>query len=174
MPFRRIPLAILVCYAAITAPAAPANLTVEVTVFDQAKQPVPGVEVRFQSIQNIVSSAITDANGQAHFTQLEPGHYEIAATKQGFEPIEKSEIDLPQAGALSLELTLAPSMVRRESIEVHGTVAPVDQGSSPPTELPAQIAKELPSRPATVADTLPLIPVVARSPGRALQISGSA
>src|ERR1700694_2698337 len=139
MPYCRILLAILVCCAAITVSAAPA--TVEVTVFDQAKQPVPGGEVRLKNAENIVSSSITDSKGQAQFTQLEPGHYEIAATKEGFEPIEKSEIDLPQGGALTLELTLSPPMVRRESIEVHGTVSPVDQGSSPPTELPAQIAK---------------------------------
>src|SRR5882762_2101159 len=108
MPHWRIVLAILVCCAAITVSAAPATLTVEVTVFDQAKQPVPGVEVRFANSRNLISSAITDAKGHAQFTQLEAGHYEIAATKQGFEPIEKSEIELPQAGALTLELTLSP------------------------------------------------------------------
>ena len=151
---------------------APPILTVEVSVLDQAKLPVPGVEVRFQNAQHIVSSAVTDGKGQAQFTQLEPGHYEIAAIKEGFEPIEKSEVDLPPAGILSLELTLAPT-VRRESIDVRGTVSSVDQGSAPPTELPAQIVKELPSRPATVADALPLIPGVARSPGGGLQISGS-
>src|SRR5580700_6089495 len=98
MLFRRILLAILVCYAAIPARAAPATLTIEITVFDQTKQPLPGVEVRFANARDVVSSAITDEKGHAQFTQLKPGHYEIAATKQGFEPIQKSEIDLPQAG----------------------------------------------------------------------------
>jgi Carboxypeptidase regulatory-like domain len=173
MPLRRIPLAILVCYATMTVNAAPAAVTVEVTVFDQTKQPVPGVEVRFENARHTVSSAITDAKGQAQFTELEPGHYEIAATKAGFEPIQKSEIDLPQARTLTLELTLTPPIVRQESVNVRASISPVDQGSSPGTELPVQIAKELPSRPATVADALPLIPGVARSPGGGLQISGS-
>jgi hypothetical protein len=174
MPFRKIPISsIFLCGAAMIASAAPTDLTVEVSVFDQAKLPVPGVEVRFENARKAVFSAVTDSQGQAEFKQLERGHYEIAATKEGFEPIEKRGIDLPQAGVLSLELTLAAPMVRRESIDVRGTVSGVDQGSSPATELPAQIAKELPSRPTTVADALPLIPGVTRSPGGGLQISGS-
>jgi hypothetical protein len=50
----------LVCCAVSAAPA-----TVDVTVFDQAKQPVPGVHVRLENLRGKVSSAITDAKGQA-------------------------------------------------------------------------------------------------------------
>jgi hypothetical protein len=174
MMFRTIPLtSILVCGSAAIASAASADLTVEVSVFDEAKHPVPGVDVRLENTRNIVFSAVTDVKGRVEFTQLDSGHYEIAATKEGFEPIKKSEIDLPQDGVLSLELTLTAATVRRDSVDVRGTVSPVDQGASSSTELPAQIAKELPSRPATVADALPLIPGVARSPGGGLQISGA-
>src|SRR5580704_7924637 len=113
MPFRKIPISsIFLCGAAMIASAAPTDLTVEVSVFDQAKLPVPGVEVRFENARKAVFSAVTDSQGQAEFKQLERGHYEIAATKEGFEPIEKRGIDLPQAGVLSLELTLAAPMVR--------------------------------------------------------------
>jgi hypothetical protein len=163
----------MVCGAAMIASATPADLTVEVSVFDQARLPVPGVEVRFENTRHLVSSAVTDAKGRAEFKQLAPGHYVVAAIKEGFEPIENREADLPQSGVLALELTLAAPMVRRESVEVRGTVSAMDQGSSPSTELPAHIAKELPSRPATVADALPLIPGVVRSPGGGLQLSGS-
>jgi hypothetical protein len=164
----------MLVYAAVAmASAAPTDLKVEVSVFDQARHPVPGVEVRLQNAGKTVVSAVTDGKGQAEFTKLERGHYKIAATKQGFEPIEKSDIDLTQAGVFPLELTLAPAMVRRDSVDVRGTVSAVDRGSSSSTELPAQIAKELPTRPATVSDALPLIPGVVRSPGGGLQISGS-
>src|SRR6202022_4702566 len=44
---------------------------------------------------------------------------------------------------------------------------------APPPDPPARTGKELPSRPATVADALPLVPGVVRSPGGGLQISGS-
>src|ERR1039457_1720339 len=55
--------------------------------------------------------------------------------------------------------------------EVKGTAEPVEQGSSAPAELPAQTAKQLPSKPATVADVLPLLPGVVRSPGGGLLLS---
>src|SRR5262249_13187102 len=43
---------------------------------------------------------------------------------------------------------------------------------SPPTELQREQVKVLPSRPATVADVLPLVPGVVRSPDGQLRISG--
>jgi hypothetical protein len=173
MRFRRIPLVSILAGSAMSiASAGSTDLTVEVSVFDQAKLSVPGVEVRLEDARKVVRSVVTDGKGRAEFTELERGHYEISAAKEGFEPIEKKQIDPPQAGNLSLEFTLTPK-VQRASVEVRGTVSAVDQGSSPSTEIPPQIAKELPSRPATVADALPLIPGVARSPGGGLQISGS-
>ncbi len=49
----------------------------------------------------------------------------------------------------------------------------MEQGSSPPASVSGQLAKELPTRPATVADALPLVPGVVREPGGALRISDS-
>jgi hypothetical protein len=46
--------------------------------------------------------------------------------------------------------------------------------SAPSATVGGEAAKELPSRPATVSDALPLIPGVARQPGGKLQLSGSA
>ena len=50
---------------------------------------------------------------------------------------------------------------------------PVDSGSSATVELPTDQVKELPSRPATVADALPMVPGVVRKPDGGLEISGS-
>src|SRR5205085_8535639 len=54
-----------------------------------------------------------------------------------------------------------------------GTVVEVEQNASRPNTLPPDRARELPSRPATVADALPLIPGVVREPGGALILSAS-
>jgi hypothetical protein len=51
--------------------------------------------------------------------------------------------------------------------------APVEQGGSSTESLPPQSVRELPGRPATVADALPLVPGVVRRPGGGLVISGS-
>src|ERR1700682_4718222 len=124
MPFLRVPLAsILVCAVTVLLSAAPTDLKVEVSVFDQAKHPVPGVEVRLQNAQNIVVSAVTDGKDQAECAQLERGRYKITATKEGFEPIKKSDLDLTHAGVIPLELTLAPAMVRRGQRAGPGTRA---------------------------------------------------
>jgi Carboxypeptidase regulatory-like domain len=171
--FRICIISVVVYCAAVLANAAPSELTIEVSVVDQAMQPVSGVAVRLQNSRNVVITAVTDEKGQARFTNLASGRYEIEAAKEGFEPISKRDIDLSQNAILTLEFTLAPSVDRRDSVDVRGTVSTVDQGSSSASEIAPQVAKELPNRPATVSDALPLVPGVVRSPGGGLQISGA-
>src|ERR1039457_3448150 len=141
---------------------------IDVLVVDPSNQPVANVRVQLKTGQTVVSSAETDQKGHAGFTELQPALYDIAAIKDGFEPAQKADLNLTQGGSVEVELTLVPTLARQESIEVKGTVAPVAQGSSPSNELPAQSVKELPGRPATVADALPLVPGVVRSPGGGL------
>jgi hypothetical protein len=155
----------LVCSASATA------LTVNVSISNPSNQALTGVQVQLKIGSEVVASAETDREGHAEFTGLKPALYQITAVKDGFETLQKTDLDLSQGVSTSIELTLIPTLARRESIEVKGTVAAVDQGSSPPADLPAAAVKELPSRPATVADALPMIPGVVRTPGGGLQIS---
>jgi hypothetical protein len=73
-----------------------------------------------------------------------------------------------------VELTLVERLSQHETVDVEASVPPVEQGASTPTKLPPEVARELPSRPANVAEALPLVPGVVRKPDGALQISGSA
>lgn len=153
----------------LTAAAEP---LVTVTVSGSDGLPIPAAKVEVRKNGEAPVSADTDATGHAGFSQLLPGHYGVTATRQGFEPA-KAEFDVTAAGAM-LDLTLVPSLTRHESVEVHDSVTAVPQQSATaPAEIPAQEAKELPSRPATVADVLPLVPGVARTPTGGLQIAGS-
>ena len=152
--------------------SSPEGPAIRVTVVDSAKQAVPGVQVQVKLGPNIVFTAVTDRKGQAEFTRLKPERYEIIAMKEGFEPVTKRGLDLSQ-GEISVELTLVPSLARQDSVEVRGAASPVEQGASSPNVVSAQTARELPSRAATVADALPLVPGVIRSPEGGLQISGS-
>jgi hypothetical protein len=146
---------------------------IEVVVHDQEARPVAGVAVQVKGPGGIAGAAITAEDGRAVFSVPAPAVYEISATKEGFEPFVKSDLQVSPTAGTALDLTLVAALARQESLEVHDTVSPVDGGASPATELPAQSVKELPSRPATVADVLPLTPGVARSPGGGLQISGA-
>ena len=60
-------------------------------------------------------------------------------------------------------------------MDVSATAAPVEQGASASAAtLTPQATNDLPNRPATVADALPLLPGVLRDPGGSLSISASA
>ncbi len=151
---------------------AAADVAVTVSIVDQANRPVAGARVQLQSGENAAAAADTDQAGHVDFKGLPPGRYQITATKEGLEPLVKGDLDFSQAGA-SMELTMAPALARRESVEVTGEAPPVEEGASTSNAIGGQEAKTLPTRPATVSDALPLIPGVARSPGGGLQISGS-
>jgi len=159
--------------AAAHAAAASADLSIEVSVGDSSNQPVPGVQVELTTGQAAVSSAVTDRNGHVRFTELKPAIYAIAAAKDGFETARKSDLDLSQSVSVSIELTLVPALARQDSIEVKGTAAPVDQGGSAPSDLHIHTVKELPGRPETVSDALPLLPGVVRDPNGGLLLSAA-
>ena len=142
---------------------------VDVLVVDSSNRPVPGVRLELKSAGKTVALAKTAEDGRARFHELPPARYEVDAFMDGFQPAQKTDLELPA----SVELTLTPAPARTESVEVKGTAAPLEQGASPPGEIPTQTAKELPGRPATVADALPLLPGVVRVPGGGLVMSAA-
>ena len=148
-----------------------AGLKVEVSVIDQDKLAVPAVRLQLKSGESAVLVLDTDESGRAVFGELHPAKYHLSLASRGFEPIER-DLDLSTGASLTLELTLVPAMERTQ-VEVKGAGNAVEQGSSPATAVSGQLAKEMPSRPATVSDALPLVPGVVREPGGALRISDS-
>ncbi len=172
MPARSLP---FVCGAALLlwSAAAFAAITVEVSVTDLTNHPVAGASLELKAGGAVVATAQTDAAGRASFPDVKPGHYELGASKQGFEPAQQADVAISETGPASIDFKMVPALARQESIEVTGKVAPVEQGGSPPSEVPPATAKELPGRPATVADALPLVPGVVRSPNGGLSLSGT-
>jgi hypothetical protein len=145
---------------------------VTVSVFDQVHQPLAGVHLELRIGDEIAAAADTGANGQAVFPGLRPARYRLTASREGIETLQR-DLDLSAGTAMSLEITAVPALARHESIDVKGTAAPVDQGATVPAQVAAQQAKEMPNRPATVADALPMISGVVREPGGGLVISAS-
>jgi hypothetical protein len=150
------------------AAAPPATSAIAVTVVDSANLPVPAVHVELKSVDNVIASRDTDENGRVEFPDLGPGLYSVSVAKEGFQPVSKA--DLRPAAAVSLTLT---PLARAERVEVTDKVTAVEAGATTSNSLPAEIAKELPGRPATVSDALPLIPGVVRRPDGGLQISSA-
>ena len=137
MPARSQPLvrgAALLLWSA----AAFAGVTVEISVTDLANHPVAGARLELKAGGAVVSAAETDAAGHASFPGVKPGHYELAAEKQGFEAAQQADVDVSETGPASIEFRMVPALARQESIEVPETVSPVEQGASPPAGMTAQ------------------------------------
>ena len=149
------------------------GLAVDVVVLDESRQPISGVHLKLKSGAEEVAATDTDASGHAAFRELKVGHYDLNAAKAGFEAAQARGIDLSSEAPASVEIVLVPIPSVPQSIEVHETVAPAGAGSSAPQSISTQIAKQLPARPATVTDALPMLPGVVREPGGGLVISGS-
>src|SRR5581483_8742737 len=83
------------------------------------------------------------------------------------------ELEVSATVPIDLDLIFVPSEERHESVDVHAAPSPIQDSASGSNEVQASVAKELPNRPATVADALPLLPGVVRSPEGQLKISGA-
>jgi hypothetical protein len=158
------------CHAAVLAGQSPVPPAIDVTVLDQTSQAVPGARVQLKVGQEVAASAGTDEKGRVTFAHLTPARYTVVATGEGFEPAQKAGVDVAPDGSVSVELTLVP-LTQRQSIDVPETAAAVEVGASAPSRLAGQAVKELPNRPATVAEALPMLPGVVRQPGGGLVIS---
>uniref|UniRef100_Q01SF8 TonB-dependent transporter Oar-like beta-barrel domain-containing protein n=1 Tax=Solibacter usitatus (strain Ellin6076) TaxID=234267 RepID=Q01SF8_SOLUE len=163
--------AVLVLGVAGLASPPQAGLNFEVSVVDQAKLAVPAVRVQLKSGDTAPRAVDTDTQGKAVFRDLKPAAYHLSILLKGFEPVER-DIEIAPGGPLLLDVTLSPALERTQ-IEVKGEASTVEQGSSPATSITGQLAKQLPTRPATVAEALPLVPGVVRDPGGGLRISDS-
>ncbi len=163
----------LVCLSVAAFPRLSAAASaVDLLVLDEQRLPVPAVEIQIKSGDTVIAKGETDLEGRAHFDRVAPGRYDLTATREGFRPLVKTGVLVTDSAAGPLELTLQAA-ADRQHIDVQATPDAVDQGASNPTQIASAAARDLPSRPATVADVLPLVPGVVRSPTGDLQISGA-
>ena len=153
--------------------AQPPKLKIEAIIKDSGGRPMSGVSVKLAIGARTVKEGETNETGYIAFSGLDTGRYSIAARKPGYETIEKQDLELAQAGGIALDLTMVPTLIRKDTVEVRGTVVEVEENASVPNKLPPHTARELPNRPTTVADALPLIPGVIREPGGGLILSSS-
>ena len=160
------------CLAAFQLP--PAGQVIGVFATDQANRPIPGVSIQILLGGDPLATLPTDVHGYVAFSALKPGQYAILATKEGYQTARKADLELGVGNGISLELTMVPAVTHHDSTEVSATATAVEAGASAPATLTPQTTNDLPNRPATVADALPLLPGVTRDSGGSLSISASA
>src|SRR5262249_41680108 len=148
--------------------------TIRVTTVDAAEKPIEGVKLELKTNGRLVATAMTDQKGEGLFPNVAPGTYEAVASKDGLETLSQPDIVIKNNEPVELMFTLGPKAEVKESIDVKaGAAIPTEQGSTPPTTLERTELKDVPGKPATVADALPLVPGVVRTPAGELKISGS-
>ncbi len=153
----------------------PAGPVLHVSTQDSANQPLAAVQVQLRLADTVIATQSTDAQGHIVFADLRPGLYTLLASKDGYQPAHQADLTIELESAISLELTMVPALSHADSVDVSATASTVEQGASASaTTLTPQATNDLPNRPATVADALPLIPGVLRQPGGALSISAGA
>ncbi|HWF45404.1 MAG TPA: carboxypeptidase-like regulatory domain-containing protein, partial [Bryobacteraceae bacterium] len=144
---------------------------IEVAIRDSESKPIPDALVVLTAGGEPGTIAHTDATGSVHFRHLIRTEYSISVEKDGFQPVENRTVSLLEAKPTRLEFTLLP-LRHKEQVDVKdaaGTLSPSSEG----TAVATAAARELPSRPATVGDALPLVPGVVRDPLGGLSISGA-
>ncbi len=174
MTLHRI-LRLLLCVVVPILPGAFAQtptLRLDVSTVDTTGQPVIGAVVEISDGERVLASGQTDEFGHILFSGLQPGTRSVTARLNGYADTNQRDVNVT-GPFMSLELKMPPLFSQRDVVEVHGTVAEVDTNASVPNTLPPNAARELPNRPATVSDALPLTPGVFREPGGGLILSSS-
>jgi hypothetical protein len=96
---------------------------IDVTVVDSTGAVLPGANVEISGPQN--RSAVSDANGEAHFLNLAPGTYAVSAMMQGFSDYKNQNVPVGAGVAVPLRATLSVGGVAQQ-VEVTAETPVVD------------------------------------------------
>lgn len=147
---------------------------IRVSASDESDKPVAGALVEVKLKATVAATAVTNEKGEAEFANLTPGTYEVVVSKESFEPLTQSDVALTSGAPIEIKFTMIPKVQLKDAVTVQaGANAKVEKISSPATELHRTEIKEVPFRPATVKDTLPLVPGVVRTTEGEIKISGA-
>lgn len=156
---------------ALPLPAQQSARTLNLAVLDPKGQAVAGASVALRAGDKTVSTATTDGNGKAKLAANCTTGCTLKIEKKGYVPIEMT-LDLTTPPE-ELEIAISPAALSEQSVEVKGEAStPVAETQPTATSLPPAQAKNTPSRPATLTDTLPLIPGIVRAPDGSVRIAG--
>src|SRR5262249_44354414 len=122
----------------------------------------------------VVSSSTSDDKGEVVFKGIQPGTYQVTVSKEGFETDSQDNVLAEQGTPIEIVFVLAPKIKITDQLTVKPAVDPATEvGTVAPSQLQASQLKTAPTKPATVADALPYVPGVVRTPTGELKISGS-
>jgi hypothetical protein len=100
--------------------------TVRGSALDESSAAIPGAVITLHSLdENSNVVVVSDDSGNFAFENLKPGHYTIAATKEGFAAAAVNRLELAARQTLRVDVALAVAS-QTQSIEVAETTASVN------------------------------------------------
>ncbi len=146
---------------------------VQFVIHDANSQPVAGATVEARRDGKAITSAISDDHGAALLELPASGKYDISVSRNGYVTTQTALDVVASGSAQQVEVVLPQSALSQQQIEVTATSSnPTTESSSVPKTISAEQAKAAPDRPATLNDTLPLVPGVVRATDGTVQIAG--
>jgi hypothetical protein len=142
-----------------------------VIVIDSQESAVFDAQVTVASETASLGNRLTRTLGYADFNNIPCGTWNITVVKEGFQTDTRT---VQIATGVNVEVTVALSLKTQvTSVDVTEKAPPVEQSASENNVLRPTEVKTLPTNPATVVDTLPLVPGVVRTPDGELKIDGT-
>lgn len=174
---RRVPVLLAFVCSQMAFAQPPAAAPLVVTTHTLQGQPVSGATVTVTSIppKGPVQKVNTSGAGEARFSTILSGHYRVTIEASNYDELT-TDVDVnPTADqpSTTIDAILTPAGAHTDSITVQGVIDTPLEEANTPAVLERQQVKNLPDRPRTVADTLPLAPGVVRLPNGQLVLSGS-
>jgi hypothetical protein len=134
-------------------------------VHSAAGEAVPGAKVSLGDL-----TAQTGATGTAQLAGVPPGKHRLTISAVGFEQLV-TDVDADPSSENRIEAIL--SAVHNETITVQGVIETPLEEATTPTVLDRQQVKNMPDRPRTVSEALPLAPGVVSLPNGQLRLGGN-
>ena len=118
---------VLMTAVAVQAGAQTFTGRIDVTIGDSTGAVIPGVTVDLTGPQT--QSAVTDASGEAHFLNLTPGTYTVAARLQGFNDYSNDRVAVLAGASVPLRVTLGVAGMA-STVEVTAETPTIDPKKS--------------------------------------------
>jgi hypothetical protein len=164
-----------VCSGAARASGAASHPTSLIfTVTDDKGKPAGQATIAVLSGKKVLASAETDSAGKGSLTVSGSGSYQLRISKAGFITSESTLQLETEVTTQEVDVVLTEASAIQQNVEVQATaVNPVteDNQSIQETLNPEQ-AKQSVGKPATLKDTLPLIPGIVRGKDGTVRIAG--
>jgi hypothetical protein len=171
----RLLAAVLALFPLAWATDAGQPISLTLYVVDENQKPLAQAQIELHLGGQIIASATTDETGRGKMTVRFAGSYLLRVTKKEYVTSETFlQIKSPDTPG-SVDMILSHIDLSKQEVTVQGKSSdPVTEESSIPSTLASKQATQVPSRPATLMDALPLVPGVVRATDGSIGIAGYA